>query len=50
MCRVPQPDGDEQWYSFNDENVVRVSPSQVRVCGMASCVHGWRAAGHISTH
>jgi ubiquitin carboxyl-terminal hydrolase 2/21 len=30
MCRVPQPDGEgEDWYSFNDESVVRVSPSQV---------------------
>ena len=37
MCRVPQPDGDgEDWYSFNDESVVRVSPSQVRTAGLCS--------------
>lgn len=30
MCRVPQAGGDDAWYSFNDEQVSRVSPSQVR--------------------
>ena len=30
MCRVPQAGGsqDDAWYSFNDENVSRVNPSQ----------------------
>lgn len=30
MCRVPQPGGGEEWVSFNDEQVTRVPPSQVR--------------------
>jgi hypothetical protein len=30
MCRVPQAGGDDTWYSFNDEQVARVSPNQVR--------------------
>jgi hypothetical protein len=28
MCRVPQAGGEPAWYSFNDEQVTRVSPNQ----------------------
>lgn len=29
MCRVPQQGGgEEEWFSFNDEQVARVPPSQ----------------------
>lgn len=29
MCRVPQLGGGDAWFSFNDEQVTRVSPTQV---------------------
>jgi len=35
MCRVPQQSGEEYWYSFNDEQVTRVSSTQVGAMGQA---------------